>query len=36
MKETYHIEINALYGLTYLRGLLGMNLQREDYLFADK
>ena len=36
VKETDHIEINALFGLMYLRGLLGMNLQRVDYLFADK
>ena len=36
VKETDHIEINALFGLMYLRGLLGMNLQRVDYLFADE
>ena len=36
VKETDHIEINALFGLLYLRGLLGMNLQRVDYLFADE
>ena len=36
MKETDHIEINALFGLIYLRGLLGINLQRVDYLFADE
>ena len=35
VKETDHITINALFGLMYLRGLLGMNLQRVDYLFAD-
>ena len=36
VKETDHIEINALFGLVYLAGLLGMNLQRVDYLFADE
>ena len=36
VKETDHIEINALFGLMYLRGLCGMNLQRVDYLFADE
>ena len=36
VKETGHIEINALFGLMYLRGLLAMNLQRVDYLFADE
>ena len=36
VKETDHIEINALFGLMYLRGLLGMNLQRVDYLFTDE
>ena len=30
VRETDHIEINALFGLMYLRGLLGMNLQRVD------
>ena len=36
VKETDHIEINALFGLIYLRGLFGINLQRVDYLFADE
>ena len=36
VKETDHITINALFGLMYLRGLLGMNLERVDYLFADE
>ena len=36
VKETDHIEINALFGLIYQRGLLGMNLRRVDYLFADE
>ena len=36
VKETVHIEINALFGLMYLRGLLGRNLQRVGYLFADE
>ena len=36
VKETDHIEINALFGLMYLRGLLGMNLQRVEYLFAEE
>ena len=36
VKETDHIKINALLGFIYLRGLLGMNLQRVDYLFADE
>ena len=31
IKETDIIEINALFGLMYLRGLLGMSLQRIDY-----
>ena len=35
VRETHNIEINALFGLIYLRGLLAMNLQRVDYLFAD-
>ena len=35
VKETDIIEINALFGLMYLRGLLGMSLQRVDYLFSD-
>ena len=35
VKETYIIEINALFGLMYLRGLPGMSLQRVDYLFSD-
>ena len=35
MKETDHIKINALFGLMYLRGLLGMNLERLNYLFSD-
>ena len=35
VKETDHIEINALFGLMHLRELLRMNLQRADYLFAD-
>ena len=36
VKETDHIEINALSRLMYLRKLLGMNFQRVDYLFADE
>ena len=36
LKETHHIEINALFGLMYLRRLLGTNLQRVDYIFADE
>ena len=36
VKETDHIEIYALFGLMYLRGLLGINLQGVDYLFADE
>ena len=36
VKETDHIEINALFGLMYLGGLLVMNLQRVDYIFADE
>ena len=36
VKETDHIEINALFGLMYLRGLFGMNLQKVDYLFTDE
>ena len=36
VRETDHIEINALFGLKYLRGLLRMNLQRVVYLFADE
>ena len=35
VKETDHVKINALFELMYLRGLLGMNLQTVDYLFAD-
>ena len=35
VKETDIIEINDLFGLMYLRGLLGMSLQRVDYLFSD-
>ena len=31
VRETDHIEINAWFGLMYLRGLLGMNLQRVDW-----
>ena len=34
VKETDHIEINALFGLMYLRALLDLKLQRVDYLFA--
>ena len=36
MKETDRIQINAFFGLMYLTGLLGMNLQKVDYLFADE
>ena len=36
VKETDHIQINALFGLMHLRGLLTMNLQRVEYLFADE
>ena len=36
VKETDHIEMNALSRLMHLRKLLGMNLQRVDYLFADE
>ena len=36
VKETYHIEMNALFGLKHLRGILTMNLQRVEYLFADE
>ena len=36
VKETDIIEINALFGLMYLRGLLGMSLQRVNYFFPDK
>ena len=35
VKETDIIKINALFGFMYLRGLLGMSLQRVDYLFSD-
>ena len=35
VKGTDIIEINALFGLMYLGGLLGMSLQRVDYLFSD-
>ena len=36
VKDTDHIEINASSGLMYLRGLLGMDLQRVNYLFPDE
>ena len=36
VKETDHIKINALFGLMYLRGLLGVYLQRVDYMFVDE
>ena len=36
LKETDHININALFGLMYLRGLFGMNLQRVYYQFANE
>ena len=36
VKEIDHIEVNALFELMYLRGLLGMYFQRVDYLFADE
>ena len=36
VKETDHIEINALFGIMYLRALYGMNIQRVDYQFADE
>ena len=33
--ETDQVELNALFGLIYFRGLLGMNLRNVDHLFAD-
>ena len=36
VKENDHIEINGLFGLIYLRELIGMNLQMVDYLFDDE
>ena len=36
VEETDHIETNALFGLMCLKGILSMNLQRVDYLFANE
>ena len=35
VRETDHIEVNAFFGLMYVRGLLGWNLHKTDHLFGD-